>query len=404
MNIGIVTTWFERGAAYVSRAYKEVLEEDHQVFIYARAGEKYAIGDPLWDGPNVTWGTRTSGKVDTWIDQEDFWRFLDTHSIDCLIFNEQQSWEVLAALKQRSPTLPLGAYVDYYTRETVPFFAVYDFLLCNTKRHYSVFDWHPGAQLVPWGTDTNLFKPPAVRPARPLTFFHSCGMDPTRKGTGLVARAFSRIEGDSCLFIHSQVELSPEIQELARQNSARVQMHIGEVTAPGLYEKGDVYVYPTCLEGIGLTMAEALACGLPVITTDNGPMNEFVQDGFNGKVVSVARFNQRADGYYWPESFPDESSLQEAMRFYVGRTEELTALRQTAREYAQTHLDWKRNAASLPSTLRELGGKGKRVDAALLSAMIQYDKRRSPNALKDALRRAGAGRVKQAISKVLGRR
>lgn len=57
MNIGIVTTWFERGAAYVSRQFEQVLEKDgHNVFILARGGEKYAKGDPKWDLDNVHWG------------------------------------------------------------------------------------------------------------------------------------------------------------------------------------------------------------------------------------------------------------------------------------------------------------------------------------------------------------
>lgn len=42
MNIGIVRTWFERGAAYVSRQYMEVLAERHNIFIYARGGESFA--------------------------------------------------------------------------------------------------------------------------------------------------------------------------------------------------------------------------------------------------------------------------------------------------------------------------------------------------------------------------
>ena len=58
MKIGIVTTWFERGAAYVSKQYLNLLEENHEVFIYARGGEGYAKGDPNWDSPNVTWGKK----------------------------------------------------------------------------------------------------------------------------------------------------------------------------------------------------------------------------------------------------------------------------------------------------------------------------------------------------------
>lgn len=58
MNIGIVTTWFERGAAYVSKAYFESLNNDeNNIFIFARGGESYAKGDPKWDNEYVTWGT-----------------------------------------------------------------------------------------------------------------------------------------------------------------------------------------------------------------------------------------------------------------------------------------------------------------------------------------------------------
>lgn len=53
MKIGIVTTWFERGAAYVSRQFMDILKSTDEVFIYARGGEAYAQGNPTWDLPNV---------------------------------------------------------------------------------------------------------------------------------------------------------------------------------------------------------------------------------------------------------------------------------------------------------------------------------------------------------------
>ena len=51
------------------------------------------------------------------------------------------------------------AYVDYYTPRMVPWFAVHERLWCNTKRHFSVFQHHPGARFIPWGTDLELFYP-----------------------------------------------------------------------------------------------------------------------------------------------------------------------------------------------------------------------------------------------------
>lgn len=45
MNIGIVTTWFERGAAYVSRQYLEAFRSDsnNSVYIYMREVENHML-------------------------------------------------------------------------------------------------------------------------------------------------------------------------------------------------------------------------------------------------------------------------------------------------------------------------------------------------------------------------
>jgi 1,2-diacylglycerol 3-alpha-glucosyltransferase len=88
MNIGIVTTWFERGAAYVSRAYYETLSKQCNVFIYARGGESFGTGDPNWDIPNIKWTTLNSVKID----KNDFIKWIDHNQIKLILFNEQEHW------------------------------------------------------------------------------------------------------------------------------------------------------------------------------------------------------------------------------------------------------------------------------------------------------------------------
>jgi glycosyltransferase involved in cell wall biosynthesis len=51
-----------------------------------------------------------------------------------------------------------------------------------------------------------------------------------------------------------------------------------------LYRESDVFVFPTLLEGMPLVVLEAMACGLPVITTANGP-GDIVRDGVDGFIV-----------------------------------------------------------------------------------------------------------------------
>jgi len=133
-----------------------------------------------------------------------------------ILFNEQHWWPPVKWCTDRG--ILTGAYIDYYTEATIPLFANYDFLICNTKRHFSAFDWHPQAFYVPWGTDVNLFKPTSTErvDSNRVVFFQSCGFSPARKGTDFVLRAFSQLKdkNSSLLRLHSQVDLGEKIPEL----------------------------------------------------------------------------------------------------------------------------------------------------------------------------------------------
>jgi alpha-maltose-1-phosphate synthase len=51
------------------------------------------------------------------------------------------------------------------------------------------------------------------------------------------------------------------------------------------FERADVFVYPSLHEGSALAIYEALACGLPIITTPNS--GSIVQDGIQGYIVPI---------------------------------------------------------------------------------------------------------------------
>lgn len=379
MNIGIVTTWFERGAALVSRAYLDALTPVHNVYIYARGGERSGIGQLKWDQPYVTWGKAVTDRIQFFIDWPDFQRWIAQRQLDVILFNEQHSWEVI--LNCLKSNVVIGAYVDYYTAETVPFFPLYDFLLCNTRRHSSVFTQHPQAVYIPWGTDCALFNDRAATSrSDTIRFFHSAGMGGVglRKGTDILVRAFQKVTGPAKLIIHSQVSVETyhDVAHLIKSDP-RIEFIEATVGAPGLYSLGDVYVYPTRLEGIGLTIIEALACGLPVITTDNGPMNEFVQDGVTGKLVAVERYQSRVDDYYWPESICSEAALTEAMQWYIDHPTQLPDHRRQARAHAMKHLSWAENSKQLPTLFTRFSKIEK--PAKIITAARRYEREAEAN-------------------------
>lgn len=341
MNVGIVTTWFERGSAYVSRQYVNLLEKHFNVFVYAR-GEKYAINDSNWNKPYVTWGKRTSLSAPKAIDKKDFLQWINKNKIDIIFFNEQQWWPPVLWCKDAG--VVVGTYVDYYTKYTIPFFSLFDFLICNSLRHMSVFKWHSGSYYIPWGVDCNLFRLQARPENRCMTFFHSAGLNPERKGTDLVIKAFLKVKGDVRLVIHTNASIYntfPKIRKdclrLIKQNKLTI---INEVVgAPGLYNMGDVYVYPSRLDGLGLTIYEALASGLPIVTTNNPPMNEIVNQT-NGRLVKVDKYIKRKDSYFWKQCLSDVNDLQKQMQFYIDNFNRINIYKNKARKYAVTKLNW----------------------------------------------------------------
>lgn len=51
------------------------------------------------------------------------------------------------------------------------------------------------------------------------------------------------------------------------------------------YAKADIFVMPTLKEGFGMSVYEAMCCGMPVITSDIGGLPELVDDGLSGVLV-----------------------------------------------------------------------------------------------------------------------
>ncbi len=379
MKIGIVTTWFERGAAYVSKQFKEVWEKEHDIFIYARGGETIAKYDPNWKKGNITYGKRYDYSNLDIIDLVHFEKWITSNNLDIVFFNEQHLWKPVLLCNKLG--VKIGSYIDYYTEDTVPLFEAYDFLICNTKRHHSVFNWHPHSYYVPWGTNTNIYNDSQRHKVdkNRLIFFHSAGMNPYRKGTDLVIKAFNKLSSTkSKLIIHTQTKIDiffPETKSIIKDLIANDKLEIinKTVPAPGLYKLGDIYVYPSRLEGIGLTIAEASACGLPVITTDIAPMNEFVKDGVNGKLVKVESQTKRKDGYYWKESVVDIDDLAKQMQFFIDNLEDIETLKDNSYKYAQDKLSWQKNSIQLTDIILEVSKTDKNVNKCINDEILKYE-------------------------------
>lgn len=76
----------------------------------------------------------------------------------------------------------------------------------------------------------------------------------------------------------------------------------GSVTRPALFEqfeRSDVLVFPTLSDGFGMVVTEALACGLPVITTDQAGARDLVKHEHNGLIIPAHEPKAITDALLW---------------------------------------------------------------------------------------------------------
>ncbi|MCX6561757.1 MAG: glycosyltransferase family 1 protein [Candidatus Aminicenantes bacterium] len=143
---------------------------------------------------------------------------------------------------------------------------------------------------IPNGVDRREFRPdiPAetVKGAlaglglKPPYILFTGAIQPRKNVDGLI-RAFLHLIGD---IPHTLVLAGPvgwkgrEILAAIEDDSARGRIrHLGFVPAqwlPALYQAADLYVFPSRGEGFGLTVLEAMASGVPVVTSSVSAMPE----------------------------------------------------------------------------------------------------------------------------------
>ncbi len=170
--------------------------------------------------------------------------------------------------------------------------------------------------VLPWPLDLTALPPRQIRgPAR--RFVHNAGFVDLqdRKGTADTMVAFARADlpVETSLLVRLQksaIELPP--------GNARTEIRTGTVpTSAGLYAEGEVIVQPSKMEGVGFQVLEAVASGLPVLTLNHAPMNEWVQRP--EMLVRPRWFKRRAFPTAWiPHAFlrlPDRRDLARKMEW-----------------------------------------------------------------------------------------
>jgi glycosyltransferase involved in cell wall biosynthesis len=137
--------------------------------------------------------------------------------------------------------------------------------------------------VVPYGISEKWFSYQPKPQRGRILFVGSVGL---RKGNHYLAQA-SRILQQRGLECQVRV-LGPYDPHLITRAEFQGPLYVGQVPRSEIIDeflKADIFVLPTLCEGMALVHLEALACGLPVITTPN--CGSVVRDGVDGFIVPI---------------------------------------------------------------------------------------------------------------------
>jgi glycosyltransferase involved in cell wall biosynthesis len=143
--------------------------------------------------------------------------------------------------------------------------------------------------VVPGGVDTKIFYPANEKRNDGVTRFIHVGKAETRKGTIELLQAFNKtFKGDRSVELTILID-NGNITSKSFLNKCveeKLLIHPVDNIHPlsfipdlaSLYRQHDCGVFPSKAEGIGLPITEAMACGLPVISSNYSGMSEYMNE------------------------------------------------------------------------------------------------------------------------------
>ena len=156
--------------------------------------------------------------------------------------------------------------------------------------------------IIPHGIDTNQFHPKnahkrnelrralGVKEDEPMIFAVQ-RLHPRKRTSQLILAAAEVLKSlPSAKFIiggrgREMEQLQKLIVSLKLQDSVKLIGYIPDSELPFYYAAADIFALHTLYEGFGIVVIEAMASGLPVVTTNVGGMDDIVEDNGAGIIV-----------------------------------------------------------------------------------------------------------------------
>jgi len=318
MKIGFLSQAAICGHTYVNRLFARATDEPH---ILVARGLKHHDPSVWQDFENKT-------EI-----EEDFFhlphdKVLEwARGMDAVFFNEIEDWELIQKVGEVTKTIGYLVSDRVVSGTEYKYQVVFDAVIICNEQVYEDFSAYKNTHFVPWGVEPELFGEPGEH-----YFVHSAGWGGVgdRKCTPEFARAMAKLKDAEGILLTQRCifdgETTKRIRKMRSEGRLKVEYGDTERTYPGR-----VYVGLSRHEGLGLYFPEAMACGLPVITTDAPPMNQFVSEE-TGLLVKP-KYSYYRQGMSYPAYEPDFNDFLKKMRWAKNNPDEMAEKGRKALEF-----------------------------------------------------------------------
>lgn len=192
--------------------------------------------------------------------------------------------------------------------------------------------------IIPYGVDRNKFTFVPKKPIENKIKLLFVGQVNYRKGLHHLCKVVQNMTNSTELYIAGAIDKKSKIYQ-SYKDCDNVNF-LGFVTRDKLaelYNKCDVFVFPTLGEGYGLVILEALSCGLPCIVSNLAGGNDAISDGNNGFVFTAG----------------DDDALRSKIEWFIEHPNEIVRMSCEARN-SVSNLTWDAYHQTVANTLQQI--------------------------------------------------
>ncbi|NHC38183.1 glycosyltransferase family 4 protein [Scytonema millei] len=189
--------------------------------------------------------------------------------------------------------------------------------------------------VIPYGAPIDYFHPQT----KPDNLFRALfvGRVGPRKGFHYLLQAWQELHLPNAELLAIGINEFPDNWLTQYRDTFRYIPSLPHAALNEYYSAASVFVFPSLVEGFGLVLLEAMACGIPVITTPNTAGPDILTDGVEGFIIPTR----------------DVEALKEKLEWCYSHPEELAQMGRAARRKAE-QLTWGLYRQQLASRVQEL--------------------------------------------------